>query len=95
MNVTLSTVHHHSKKEEEGGGGVPAMGCLVAVLEMREAGICKRKRRPLEVGSGRDCMRLRLRGSSVYNVCPLIAAISCRGHSVARWPPGKKKNPKN
>lgn len=46
-----------------GGGGFPVMGCLGAVLEMREAGICKRKRRAFEVfevGSGSDCMRLRL-----------------------------------
>lgn len=55
------------------------MGCLGAVLEMREAGIYKRKRRAFEVGSGRDCMRLLLMRELCLQGLSSYCCISCRG----------------
>lgn len=68
--------------------GIPAMGCLDAVLEMREAGFYERKD-GVGGGSGRDCMGLCYR-ELCLQCCPLIAVFPA-GQSVTRWPPGKNR----
>lgn len=64
------------------------MGCLDAVLEMRETWFYEGKGRG-GGGSGRDCMGLCYRELCLQ--CRLIAVFSA-GQSGTRWPPGKEQN---
>lgn len=79
INYECYTVYCTLSFKSRGGRGIPAMGCLGAVLEMREAGIYKRKRRAFEVGSGRDCMRLLLMRELCLRRLSSYCCISCRG----------------
>lgn len=71
--------------------GIPAMGCLDAVLEMREAGIYKRKDwgGGLKGDLGEIAWGFAIR-ELCLQCCPLIAVFPA-GHSVTRWPPGKNR----